>query len=161
MRRSWILLTGGVLLALLAYFGLYYAGTAGSRKLQRSPEPELAWLKQEFRLSDAEYARLCQMHQGYLQGCAERCQRIDAINEHLKDLLAATNAITPEIQATLAQAAQLRAECQTEMLRHFFEVSRTMPPEQGKRYLAWVQAQTILPDAHSHMGHEHMDMDGR
>jgi hypothetical protein len=30
------------------------------------------------------------------------------------------------------------------MLKHFFEVSRTMPAEQGRRYLAWVQAQTCL-----------------
>jgi len=38
----------------------------------------------------------------------------------------------------------MRADCQAEMLKHFFEVSRTMPAEQGKRYLAWVQAQTCL-----------------
>jgi hypothetical protein len=30
------------------------------------------------------------------------------------------------------------------MLKHFFEVSRTMPPEQGKRYLAWVRENTCL-----------------
>lgn len=38
----------------------------------------------------------------------------------------------------------MRSECQAEMLKHFFEVSRAMPPEQGKRYLAWVQEQTCL-----------------
>src|SRR5690348_4132015 len=127
MKRSWLLILGGLLLGLLAYFGFYYVGTAHSRQLERSPEPELAWLKQEFHLDDAEYLRICQMHQGYLEGCAERCRQIDAANEHLKDLLDATNSITPDIEATLAKAAQLRAECQKEMLRHFFEVSRTMP----------------------------------
>jgi hypothetical protein len=30
------------------------------------------------------------------------------------------------------------------MLKHFQEVSRAMPPEQGRRYLAWVQEQTVL-----------------
>ncbi len=30
------------------------------------------------------------------------------------------------------------------MLKHFFEVSRAMSPEQGRRYLAWVQEQTCL-----------------
>jgi hypothetical protein len=30
------------------------------------------------------------------------------------------------------------------MLRHFYEVSRTMPPEQGRRYLAWVQERTFM-----------------
>ncbi len=31
------------------------------------------------------------------------------------------------------------------MMQHFYEVSRAMPPEQGKRYLAWVQSETLLP----------------
>jgi hypothetical protein len=30
------------------------------------------------------------------------------------------------------------------MLQHFFEVSRTMPPAQGARYLAWISEQTFL-----------------
>ena len=158
MRRPWILLASGLLLGLVAYLGFYYAGTARSRQLERSPDPELAWLKAEFHLSNADYARVVHMHEGYLAGCAERCRQIDAVNAHLRELLAATNQVTPEIQATLAHAAQLRAQCQTEMLRHFFDVSRSMPPEQGQRYLAWVQAQTILPDAHAQMtsSHHHM-----
>lgn len=151
MTRSWAILLSGILLAVAAYFGLYYSGTAGSRRLERSQQPELAWLKQEFHLSDAEYERVCQMHEGYLAGCAERCRRIDEKNVELQRLLAATNTITPEIESVLSQAAQLRAECQKQMLQHFYEVSRTMPPDQGKRYLAWVQARTVLSDTHSQM----------
>jgi hypothetical protein len=41
------------------------------------------------------------------------------------------------------------------MLQHFYEVSRTMPPEQGRRYLAWVQERTILADSHEEMQHSH------
>jgi hypothetical protein len=75
-------------------------------------------------------------------------------------LLAETNTVTPEIERTLAQAAAFRAECQAKMLQHFYEVSRTMPAEQGRRYLQWVQQQTVLTDAHSGMQpgvatHEH------
>lgn len=157
MRRTWTILVAGLVLGVVAFFGFYYAGTANSRKLERSPDPELAWLKQEFQLNDADYTRLCEMHQGYLEGCMERCRKIDAVNAHLRELLAATNTITPEISQALAEAAALRAKCQEEMLRHFYEVSRAMPPEQGKRYLAWVQAQTILPDTHSQMGHQHSE----
>jgi len=60
-------------------------------------------------------------------------------------LLAGTNAVTPEIQAALIDEARLRAECETAMLQHFYETSRQMRPEQGKRYLAWVQSKTLLP----------------
>jgi hypothetical protein len=31
------------------------------------------------------------------------------------------------------------------MLEHFYKVAQTMPPEQGRRYLAWVQQETFKP----------------
>ena len=73
------------------------------------------------------------------------CRRIDDQNTRVQQLLAATNAVTLEIKLALADAAQLRAECESAMLQHLYEVSRVMPPDQGKRYLAWVQQETLLP----------------
>ncbi len=151
MKRSWLIAVLGVVLAVAAYFAFYYAGTARSRRLATDTQPELAWLKEEFHLSDAEFARVSQMHAAYLKGCAERCRLIDEKHEQLRRLLAATNAVTPEIERLLLEAAQLRAACQKEMLEHFCSVSRTMPAEQGRRYLAWVQEQTILADSHRGM----------
>jgi heavy-metal resistance protein len=153
MKRSWLTLLAGIAVALVAYFGFYFVSTAHFHSLQHADEPELAWLQREFHLSDAEFGRISSLHESYLAGCAERCQRIDAINGELKTLLANTNTVTPEIEKALTQAAQLRAECQKKMLQHFFEVSRTMPPEQGKRYLEWVQNRTVLSDTHSQMHH--------
>jgi len=153
MKRSWLILISGIAVALLAYGGLYYAGTADCRSLERSKAPELAWLKEKFHLTDAEFARISQMHDAYLAGCAERCRRIDLKNAELKELLARTNTVTPEIEKALADAALLRAECQKAMLQHFYAVSQTMPPEQGKRYLPWVQERTVLPNTHDMMSH--------
>ncbi len=153
MNRSRLILLCGIVAAALAGFGAYYAGTARCRSLTESQVPELAWLKAEFHLDDAEFARISKLHEAYLEGCAQRCQRIDAANAELRHLLAQTNTVTPEIARALAEAAQLRAECQKEMLQHFYEVSRTMPPEQGRRYLAWVQARTLSTDTHASMRH--------
>jgi len=160
VKRSTSILLLGIVLAVGAYFAFYYASTARSRRMERTAAPELAWLQDQFHLTDAEFARVRQMHEAYLEGCAQRCAKIDEVNQHLRGLLATTNTVTPEIERTLAQAAALRAECQAKMLQHFYEVSRTMPSEQGRRYLEWVQQQTILPDAHSSMlssgaAHEH------
>jgi hypothetical protein len=151
MRRPALILVAGLAVAVLAYCGVYYAGTANCCRLAKESVPELAWLKQEFHLSDAEFKRVSDMHEAYLSGCAERCRRIDLKNEELARLLAATNNITPEIEKALAESALLRADCQKKMLQHFYDVSRTMPPEQGKRYLAWVQKQTVPSDSHSQM----------
>ncbi len=153
MNRSTLILLCGIVAAALAGFGAYYAGTARSRSLTESQAPELAWLKTEFHLDDAEYTRISKLHEAYLAACAQRCQHIDAANAELRHLLAHTNAVTPEIARALAEAAQLRAECQKEMLQHFYEVSQTMPPEQGKRYLAWVQERTLSTNTHAAMEH--------
>jgi hypothetical protein len=151
MKRASMILLAGLLAAAGAYFGTYYAGTANSHALQAGPAPELQWLKEEFGLDDAEFARISKLHEAYLSGCAERCQLIDEKNRHLKELLTATNTITPEIEKTLAEAAQLRTECQKQMLAQFYAVGQTMPPEQARRYLAWVQERTVLSDAHRAM----------
>jgi hypothetical protein len=153
MKHPALILVAGLALAALAYCGVYYTGTANCCHKTQGGAPELTWLKQEFQLGDTEFKRICEMHDAYLSGCAERCHRIDLKNQEVAQLLAATNNITPDIEKALAEAALLRADCQKKMLQHFYDVSRTMPPEQGKRYLAWVQKQTIPSDSHSQMHH--------
>jgi len=161
MKRPWLILIGGVVLALLAYGGSYFIGSAPARGLMHSKEPEVAWLRQEFHLSPSEFERVSRLHEAYLAGCAERCRRIDAKTAEAKKLLATTNAVTPEVQKLLQEAALLRADCQAAMLEHFYAVSKTMPPEQGRRYLEWITART-LGSAHAAMmsdtpaaAHEH------
>jgi len=153
MKRLLLVLVAGLAAAVLGYCGIYYAGTAKYCCPAPGSAPELAWLKQEFHLSDAEFARISAMHEQYLAGCAERCRHIDMKNRELARLLAATNTITPEIEKALADCALLRAECQKKMLEHFYTVSQTMPPDQGQRYLTWVQRKTVLSDTHTEMHH--------
>ena len=153
MKRPILIILAGLAVAVAAYCGVYYSGTASCCRMEQGKAPELSWLKQEFHLSDAEFKRISEMHQAYLTGCAERCRLIDQKNQEVARLLAATNNITPEINKALNDAALLRADCQQKMLQHFYDVSRTMPPDQGKRYLAWVQQQTIPSDSHSQMHH--------
>jgi hypothetical protein len=144
MRRGFTILAVGFVGALLAYGCLYLLGTATPRAWLRSNQPELTWLKHEFNLSDSQFARISQLHEGYLPQCKERCRQIEELNHKLMMAIGATTQMTPEIEKLLTDRAGMRSACQAEMLKHFFEVSRAMPPEQGKRYLAWVQAQTCL-----------------
>lgn len=147
MKRLALILLAGLAAATVAYCAVYFKGTARNREILESQQPELAWLKDEFHLSDADFKRITELHKAYMPHCREMCRRIDTKNAELKTLLANTNALTPDIEAKLNEAAQLRAECQRSMLKHFFEVSRTMPPEQGRRYLEWVQERTFLSPA--------------
>jgi hypothetical protein len=154
MRKPSLILLAGLGLALAAYLGGYFIGTLKQRALLHTETPELAWLKAEFNLSDAEFKRISDLHEAYLPGCAERCQRIDQANSELKGLLAQVDSVTPEVEKKLAAAAALRLECQKAMLNHFLAVSEAMPEAQGKRYLAWIEQQTFLPE-HRMAGHHH------
>jgi len=150
MKSGLAILIAGLLVGAMAFCGFYYFGTASQRQLAHDQTPELAWLKQEFKLSDAGLDRIAKLHDAYQPHCKEMCRRIDEQGVKLKKLLVGTNTMTPEIEAAIAQSATLRAECQRDMLRHFFEVGQTMPPEQGRRYLAWISERTFLP-AHGEM----------
>ena len=144
MKKGPAILVLGILASLAAFAAVYYLGTLHSRDMMRGAKPELVWLKHEFKLTDAEFTRITQLHEAYLPRCRERCKRIAEQDEKLQQLLAHSASITPEIQTLLAERAKTRADCEAEMLKHFLEVSRTMPLEQGKRYLAWVQQQSSL-----------------
>ena len=141
MKRAWFIVVGGLCVALAAYVCIYLAGTS----MGKSDAPALAWLKQEYQLTDAQFALVRQLHEAYLPKCREMCRRIDEKNAELQKLLAATNVVTPEIKGALAEAARCRVDCQGAMLEHFYEVARVMPPEKGRRYLAWVHQATLLP----------------
>lgn len=144
MKRGLLILAVGVVGAFVAFCCVYLMGTARPRAMMQSAQPELAWLKHEFNLGDAEFKRISELHAGYLPQCMERCRRIDELNDKLSNSLASATQVTPELEKLLSERAQMRATCQAEMLKHFFEVSRTMPPEQGKRYLAWARDNTCL-----------------
>jgi Tfp pilus assembly protein PilN len=145
MKRSWVILLGGLLIGFAAYAGIYLHGTATQRSREKNSHPELTWLQHEYHLTDSQFAQVIQLHAAYHPKCAEMCRRIDEQNAKIQQLLAATNTVTPDITKALAEAAQLRAECESAMLQHFYEVSRAMSPDQAKRYLAWVQVQTLTP----------------
>ena len=159
MKRGLLILGLGVVGAVVAYCWVYLMGTASPRAMMRSAQPELAWLKHEFNLSDPGFKRISELHEGYLPQCEERCRRIEEFNEALAAVLATATEVTPEIEKLLNERAQMRATCQAEMLKHFFEVSRTMPPEQGSRYLAWARENTCLREqAMDHVPGNHAEM---
>lgn len=155
MKKAGLILFVGLLLSAGAFAGFYYFGTASCRNMMGEQQPELAWLKHEFKLGDVEFARIVKLHEAYLPQCAQRCMRIAELNDKLEQLLSKASSVTPEIQSALAERAKMRADCEAEMLNHFLEVSRMMPPEQGRRYLQWVEQQTFLNGQAMEQQHDH------
>jgi hypothetical protein len=145
MKRAGFIIIAGLILAFAGYACVYLTCTGAQRSVEQKDGTTLAWLQTEYHLTDAQLARVRELHDAYQPKCMAMCRKIDDKNAELQGLLAATNAITPEISRALAESAQLRVECQQAMLAHFYEVAQAMPPEQGRRYLAWVQQATLIP----------------
>lgn len=141
MRRTVLNILVAVVLLTGAFAVCYFVGAKA--RVSPAPTDELAWLRDEFRLSDAEFARIRQLHDGYMPRCDEMCRRIGAANRELSELLSASSNVTAAVTQKLAEVSALRAECQGNMLRHFFEVSHAMPPAQGDRYLAEMKRLTL------------------
>lgn len=146
MKKGHLLLLASLLAGILAYCIGYRSQIAAQSALAKS-SPELGWLKKEFHLREADFERIARLHNEYKPHCREMCRRIDEHNKRAQQLLLSTNQMTPEIETVLARGAELRAECQRDMLRHFYSVSSQMPPEQGRRYLEWVCRNTSVTDS--------------
>jgi hypothetical protein len=163
LTRPILILLGGIAMGLLACVVTYRTFTAPHRAMLQHELPELAWLQREFNLAPDEFERISALHRAYLPHCEELCERIAAQHDKIRRLVVQSAEVTPEILRLLEEAARIRLECQRVMLDHFFAVSRAMPPDQGKRYLAWVQEKTFHMDhdpgspASSHSGHGHRE----
>lgn len=143
MKRSLIivicmLLAGGALFA-----SSFFLGRRVCTACTVNQGDSLDWLRQEFHLSDADMTRVRALHDGYMPKCAEMCAQIAAKKKELDETLAGATNVSATAKQKLAELAALRSQCQAQMLEHFIEVSRTMPPEQGQRYLVVMERLTI------------------
>ncbi len=159
MNRSLIVLLGALVLSAAIFAGSYFTAQRVSTMCVAHSTGDLAWLREEFHLSDAEMARIQKLHESYLPKCAGMCKEINAKKNEVTAALANETNVTAEAQKKLTELGELRAQCQAQMLRHFIEVSQAMPPEKGRRYLA--EMKTLTLGSHEEIeqsmsaGHEH------
>jgi hypothetical protein len=154
VKSAFVKLVAALLVAALAGWGAYHWRTAPVRAMLCCQRPEIAWLQHEFKVNAKDADRVYQLHEAYLSQCAALCAQIDATNALIRVQLETAGAVTPDIEKMLGDAAQLRVTCQKNMLGYFVEVSKFMPPEESKRYLAWMEGRVFS------MSHESMDPGG-
>lgn len=143
MRRSPAILLGLLAAGVTIFAAAYFLAHQICARQITNPADDLDWLRQEFRLNEAELASIRQLHEGYLPLCAEMCQQIAAKKRELESVLDQGTNLVTEVEQRLMELGELRARCQSRMLQHFVEVSHAMPPEQGRRYLARMQSLTL------------------
>ena len=143
MKRSLLILLGALTMGTAIFAGSYMLAKCTTKMCCAKPADDLSWLQDEFHLSGAEMAQVRQLHEGYMPKCAEMCAKIAAKKGELEAALGNGTNLTAEAHAKMAELADLRAQCQAQMLQHFVAVSQAMPPEQGQRYLAEMKKVTL------------------
>lgn len=161
MHRPLTILLGAVAICSVIFAGSYYVAQRVCARHAANPADDLDWLRQEFHLSATEMARIRQLHNGYLPECGEICERISAKKLEIQNSLAGATNVTADAERKLHELGDLRAQCQTRMFRHLTEVSREMPPDEGRRYLAEMQRvvlgshEAIEQSMSASSGHDH------
>ncbi len=145
MQRLVVILAVAVLLGAVGYFISYGTALRTYCRVPDSRDPS-GWMRQEFHLTDAQYAQVKKLDEAYYPHCAEMCDKIDQSHAALKNLILASGTMTPEVAAALQKDGAVEQQCRSEMLSHFYDVSQVMPPDDGKRYLRIMQAQVVEPE---------------
>lgn len=120
----------------------------------------LAWLRADFQLTDAQFARIKQLHESYSVVCEEHCRAIqEAARE--RQALRERGAEPAVLAAAERKVQELRAVCETAIAAHVRQCAAEMSPEAGQRYLALVLPKIAdfdhraPPDLQLNSGHVH------
>ena len=157
MKTGWLIL---IIAALLAGAGYTVSKLSGRASIScascamSTPDTAatLSWMKKEFRLEDAEYQKVCALHDAYVPQCDAMCARIQRAGAQVSAALLKAEGgsrITPEVEAALREYEDLRADCQRTMLSHLVETANVMKPEAGRAYM-----EKVLP--HLLSTHQHV-----
>ena len=144
MIRLVVILALAVLLGLCAYFVSYGVARCTFCQMPDANDSS-SWLRQEFHLSDDQYAQVKKLEADYHPHCIVMCDQLKQSHLALKNLIMANGAMTPEVETALQKDSAVQQEWRQDMLRHFYEVNQAMPPAEGKRYLQFMQAQVLGP----------------
>jgi hypothetical protein len=143
MGRSIIIVLGALALAAALFLGSFVVSQRVCRVCVAEPPGGLSWLQKQYQLNDDEMARIQTLHKEYLAQCDVMCRMIADKKQAVQQALNNTTNINPAAEQKLDELAACRVHCQSQMLQYFVNVSRVMPAEQGRRYLAEMEKNTL------------------
>lgn len=160
------LATLGLVVAVALATGLlaFRAGSEPDVQRALAGRDALAWLRADFDLTDAQFARIQQLHDAYSVVCEEHCRQIQEATRALQSAKA-SRADPLAVTAAERRLEQVRLTCETAIATHVRQCAGEMSPAAGARYLALVlpkikdfdhvappdvQLGRALPSAHQH-----------
>lgn len=122
--------------------------------------PELEWLRTELDLTDAQFAKVRELHLAYRPTCESLCSAIHASHEKLQQASEHAQGMTPELEQALREHAETRLACQKAMTKHLFETAACLDEARSARYLRMMLPHALFGDEGtdhpaSHASHAH------
>lgn len=145
MRRAVLLIALLALAGVAAFAVCYRFAMRPVHVLPGDLPTELAWLRTEFRLDDATFAKVRALHESYEPRCMENCEKIARVNQRISALATKGAPAPAEMDAALAEAADLHRKCRGDMWRHIEEVAALLPAEKAQRYRAMMARVIVNP----------------
>src|SRR5260221_2188128 len=145
--RYWLLfaLMGALAAGVISVCGINFLATRDLGRMAKAPNGELEWLRREFHLSDAQFAKIAPLHSAYTPVCDEMCRRIMEANSKLDRLVSEKREVTPELEAAIREAGSVQEDCHKQMLAQIYRVSAQMNPADGQNYLRLMKSRVIQP----------------
>ena len=145
MKRALLIIILAVAVAVGGYWIYFRCATMPTQTMLVQPGGEMEWLRREYHLTDAQFARVMQVHGDYSPHCEAMCAKIAKANAHLNELIESNSKLTPEVQAAFEQCAAVQSDCRRALLAHIYAVSAEMSPADGARYLDMMKSRVIEP----------------
>ena len=138
MKQIGIVLIAALVSALCGFYLVQRRHAAGIEALSGTRGDDLAWIRTEFGLNDAQFTAVKTLHADYSGVCAKHCADIAAAQQRLQALVAA-NGSAAELETARREIAALEDVCNTATRAHIHRVAAAMPTGQGERYIALVE----------------------
>lgn len=127
-----------VLIALLAASGAVGAFLWSGGRQATPAQSSLEWLRQEFALTEAQFAAVRELHEAYAVVCETHCQQILEAARERQRLEQDPHADTSARAVADRRLRELRQTCETAIATHVRQVATHMSADQASRYLALV-----------------------
>lgn len=159
-RGIWIVLAA--VLAAIAGFVITHRSCCDVVMADTAPHdgasrlPELEWLRHEFKLTEAQFAKVSELHLAYRPTCEDLCMKVRASQDKLKKLVTGGTQVSPELTVALQEQAALHVQCQTALLTHLYQTAACLSPAQARSYLDAMLPQVIdmkMEPVTTHSGH--------
>lgn len=153
--KPWLIWLWIIAVAIVSYGVSYFLCVHRVYEMARCGQNELEWLRREYHLTDDQFQHIRALHENQMKLCEEMCQKVDASNKILENLIRSNSSLTPEIKEALAHSRELESECEQATLEHIYQVGAIMNSEDGKRFVEEMSHRLLHPSA-SHSAH-HFD----